>query len=308
MTYINLPGYNMQYGKKGWSTLAYIILQIPKILIKVNMENRWLRAFLKENPVDAVISDNRFGLYSKKVRTVFISHQLGVKSNLGGFLDRITKYLNYSYIKRFNTCWVPDYNGQKAIAGTLSNPEKLPALKVLYIGGISRFEPCNEKDTSDELLIILSGPEPQRSIFEKILLNDLNDYTGKVTFVRGLPGNADSIEAPAGVTVYNHVPASKLNTLVCNAGMVISRTGYTTVMDLFKLGKKSILVPTPGQTEQEYLARYLYDQHLAYTASQKNFSLKKVLEAAKDFPFRQVHYSMEEYKTIIHDFVQALQS
>ena len=298
----------MHYGRKGWSTLAFIILQIPKILTRVKLENRWLQAFLANNHVDAVISDNRFGLYSHKVPAVFISHQLGVKSNLGWFSDRVTQYLNYSYIKKFSACWVPDYKAGKAIAGTLSNPQKLPALPVQYMGGISRFEPCAATSATGELLIILSGPEPQRSIFEKILLNDLKDYEGKVTFVRGLPGSKEILDAPPGVTIHNHVPAKEMNTLVCNAGIVLSRTGYTTVMDLFKLGKKSILVPTPGQTEQEYLARYLFDEKLAYTATQKKFSLKKVLSEATDFPFRKVHYAMDEYKTIIRDFVQSLQS
>ncbi|HEX6430759.1 MAG TPA: glycosyltransferase, partial [Niastella sp.] len=158
-------------------------------------------------------------------------------------------------------------------------------------------------------LIILSGPEPQRTIFENLLLQALKYQHGKIVLVRGLPGNtSNSIQSTDNVIIYNHAPASLLNTLICNSEFVISRSGYTTVMDLLKLGKKSILVPTPGQAEQEYVAVHLYKERLAYTVSQAHFSLSKALANARTFSYQQPLLLMEEYREIIREMMGELRS
>ncbi len=163
LTYVSLPGYNIRYGRKKWSTLAGIFFQIPKILTKIKQENRWLRDFLAQHTVHAVISDNRFGLYDNKVPSVLLTHQLGIKSGLGKWVDALARLMNYRYIKRFTCCWVPDYTGEAALAGQLSNPRIPPVFPVQYLGNISRIAPCFTTGNTHEVLIILSGPEPQRS-------------------------------------------------------------------------------------------------------------------------------------------------
>jgi UDP-N-acetylglucosamine transferase subunit ALG13 len=308
LTYVHLPGYNLKYGKKRWGTIVRIILQTPKILIKINNENTWLNIFLKSQPVDIIISDNRFGLYAPGVRSVFITHQLYIKTGLGNSADRLTQWLNYFRILRFSTCWVPDYKGEKALAGKLSNPGKLPAIPVHYIGGLSRLNACQEQTNPIDVLIILSGPEPQRTIFENLLLQSLKHQPGKNVLVRGLPGDNSLIQSADNLTIYNHAPAGLLNTLVCNSKLVISRSGYTTVMDLLKLGKKSILVPTPGQAEQEYVAAHLHEKQLAYTVPQAHFSLSKALANARTFCYQQPVLPMEAYKKVIQEMIEALRS
>lgn len=306
LTYINLQGYNQKYAKKRWLTLARIVFSLPMILIKVKRENRWLRSFLEQHPVSAVISDNRFGLYSGKVPTVFITHQLGVKTGLGKWIGRVTQSWNYHYIEKFSCCWVPDYKGEKAIAGDLSNPSRLPGIPVHFAGILSRFQPCPAPAKNGNVLIIISGPEPQRTIFENIILRDLQSHPGKVVLVRGLPGTTETIQVPAGVTVYNHANAITLNKLICDAEIIISRSGYTTVMDIFKLRRKYIMVPTPGQPEQEFLGVYLHAKQLAYSVSQPSFSLSKELTAVNSFSFRFINDSMEDYKFVVRDFVKSL--
>lgn len=176
-------------------------------------------------------------------------------------------------------------------------------MPVQYIGGLSRFNTCRQKANSIDVLIILSGPEPQRSIFEELVLSAMKLLPEKTVLVRGLPKESNNVIVENNCSIYNHAPAGLLNELICSAEVVISRSGYTTVMDLMKLKKKSILIPTPGQAEQEYLAKHLHKQQLAYTVSQSQFSLQKVLADAGRFEFRLPTMEMEEYKDVIRDVI-----
>lgn len=304
-TYVNLQGYDLRYGTNRWRTIVNILLQAPKILTKIKAEHRWLNIFLKKQPVDAIISDNRFGFYSTSAPTVFITHQLHIKTALGSYINQLVQWLNYRCIARFNACWVPDYKGLQAMAGELSNPARLPAVPVQYLGGISRLQTCT-KAAATTLLIILSGPEPQRTQFEDQLLQDIKQLSLRVVLVRGLPESTSVPEGGSNCTIYNHAPASLLNKLLCEAELVISRAGYTTVMDLLKLGKKSILVPTPGQAEQEYLSKHLHLQQLIYTVPQAGFSLARALKAARQFPYRMQPLPMDGYKMVVQEFVQSI--
>lgn len=307
ISYTHLAGYDIRYGQTRWITFARLILQSLKILMKIKQERRWLRHFLTSRPVDALISDNRFGLYTTGIPTVFMTHQLCIKTGLGSFADLVARRWNYRLIGRFTTCWVPDKAGNPSLAGELSHPARMPAVPVAYIGGLSRFEPCSGPTEASGLLIILSGPEPQRSNFEALLLQQIKEYTGRVTIVRGLPLAAALPAAPEHCTLLNHAPAALLHTLICPATLVISRCGYTTVMDLLKLHKKTILVPTPGQAEQEYLARYLQKQSWAYTTPQKGFVLAQALAEANAFPYEIANAaSMEAYKPVLAAFVNSL--
>lgn len=306
VTYIHLAGYGIRYGQTRWITFARLLVQSLKILTKIKQERRWLRQFLTSRPVDAIISDNRFGLYTTGIPTVFITHQLNIKTGLGRLADLIARRWNYRRIERFTTCWVPDKAGTPSLAGDLSHPARMPAIPVEYIGGLSRFGSCTGAGQG-ELLIILSGPEPQRSIFEELLLQQVKAYTGRVTLVRGLPLSAALPAAPENCTLLNHAPAALLHTLICPATLVISRCGYTTVMDLLKLQKKTILVPTPGQAEQEYLAHYLQQRLWAYTAPQKGFVLGKALAEANAFPYQITNAaSKDDYKPVLAAFVAAI--
>jgi uncharacterized protein (TIGR00661 family) len=306
LTYVHLAGYNLKYGKKRWGTIVRIILQTPKILIKINNEKRWLNIFLKSQPVDIIISDNRFGLYARNIPSIFITHQLYIKTGLGQLTDRLLQWLNYRRINRFSTCWVPDRKGTKTLAGGLSNPASLPTIPVQYIGGISRLKACSVTTNPIQLLVILSGPEPQRSIFENLLMKELEQQPGKTVLVRALPGEGEGVQVKNNVTIYNHAPAGLLNELMCNAELVISRSGYTTVMDLLKLGKRSILVPTPGQAEQEYVAAHLHKERLAYTISQAQFTLQSSLASAYEFPYQVSPWPMEDYKKAIRSILEEI--
>jgi hypothetical protein len=304
--YAHLGGYNIHYGKSRAQTLLQICFQIPKILTAINREKAWLQNFLRVNRVTAIFSDNRYGFFSDKTPGIFMTHQLQVISGFGQIIDRFIQRLTYFYINKFTVCWVPDWaNKEVNAAGKLSHPLKKPKSSVQYIGCISRLEKCFSNSCTTDLLIILSGPEPQRSIFESIILDQLKSYTGTAVLVRGVFDNI-SIESFARVNVINNASAAELNSFICNSEIVLGRSGYTGIMDILKLRKKSILVPTPGQAEQEYLASYLHKKRLAYSTDQEKFSLNTAVENCRSFVTEYIPESMDQYKDVVNDFVSSL--
>jgi UDP-N-acetylglucosamine transferase subunit ALG13 len=175
---------------------------------------------------------------------------------------------------------------------------------VKYLGPLSRLENIPAEIKYD-LAIILSGPEPQRTIFEEILLKDLENNNRRVLLVRGLPENKIILKTiSSSLDIYNHLPATELNRAIMQSEIIISRCGYTTVMDLVSLQKKAILVPTPGQPEQEYLADYLLKQDLLLCVKQKSFSLSMALKNAEYFSFKKITFPQTDYEKVIENFVQ----
>ena len=275
-----LPGYRITYSKKEKFFLLKIAEQVPKIVRSVYYEHKWLSAVIKKYAIDTVISDNRFGFFNKNIRSIFITHQLFIKTG-NRISEKIAQKINYWFINKFNECWVPDEPGEENLGGILSHAEIMPRIPIKYIGGLLRFEKYTVSPDTD-LLIMLSGPEPQRTLFENILLNQIKTVDLKIVLVRGLP-TGESFESDLGdnVKIFNHLKGAALNELILSSKVIVARSGYTTVMELAALNKKAILVPTPGQTEQEYLANYLSEKKYCITSSQKSFSLLAALEQIK---------------------------
>jgi UDP-N-acetylglucosamine transferase subunit ALG13 len=325
LSFADMPGYQVKYGKNRALTLLKIVAKIPKILMRIKAEKAWLRAFQQREKLDAVISDNRYGMIHKGLFSVFVTHQLLIRTPFGPRADRILQWMQYRRLKRFSICWVPDLPGINSLAGELSHPRHLPSIPIRYIGPLSRFEKIQSDgyngqtsaNKSCDLLILLSGPEPQRTIFEMIILRQRASFPAKTILVRGLPGNRSNdpgsndprSEAFPAMTVYDHLPAETLNKIVCGAGLILCRSGYSSIMDLIKLQKKCIFVPTPGQTEQEYLGDYLAGRHLAICTSQSGFSLAASLRTAEDFPFKLPDLDMngdELLRAAIVEWVRSL--
>jgi UDP-N-acetylglucosamine transferase subunit ALG13 len=284
LTFVDLPGYRIKYGKNRAITILLLICSIPKILIRVKREKAWLARFTADEGLDLVISDNRYGLAVPGVFSVFITHQLLIKTPFGRTADLLLQRMSYRFIRRFSRCWVPDIQGVDALAGELSNPQRLPSIPTRYIGWLSRMGTGAAATEGTDLLVLLSGPEPQRTLLEDCILRQAGGVSSRITLVRGLPGGGKALkEAPSSMTVYDHLPARKLEALIRSAGLVLARSGYSTVMDLMRLKKKAIFVPTPGQTEQEYLANYLAERGWAFSIRQKGLSLPLALDAARAF-------------------------
>lgn len=282
---LQLPGYSVRYAISSRGLIWKMIRQGPKIFRAISTEHKWLKEVVGRYNMDAVISDNRYGLYHTAIPCIFITHQLLVKSTAGKWVEKMLQRRNYKYINRFKECWVPDAAGNDNLAGELSHPVNLPKIPVKYIGHLSRFETKPITEKKEHLLIILSGPEPQRSLLEEIIIREISHYNGTATIIRGLPAGNTLIPSTGMIKFYNHLAVEEMNREMQEAEFVISRSGYSTVMDAMALQKKCIFVPTPGQTEQEYLGQYLIKRGIAYCASQKEFSLTVALNAARQFNY-----------------------
>ena len=277
---IPLQGYDISYSQTKQFFLWKIISQLPKIMSAIIRENNWLKKIINEYKIDIVISDNRFGLYNKNVYCIFITHQLQIKTG-NHFIEKIVQKINYKYINRFNECWVIDEEGNNNLAGELSHPTTLPKTAVRYIGVLSRFK-RQEVEKKYDLLALLSGPEPQRTIFENMLLAQLQTLPLDIVVVRGLPIEEEILEV-GDLKIYNHLSADSLNRMILSSKIIIARSGYTTLMDIAALQQKAIFVPTPGQTEQEYLATYLSDKKYCITQTQDGLDLEKEIKKINTF-------------------------
>ena len=304
--FVFLQGYNISYGRSAWSTFLRLFLQIPHILGHIRLEHNWLKNIEEENPVDGVIADNRYGFFSKKVPSVLITHQLAIRTGLGQMADRILQRIHYRLINRFSACWVPDDKEMPYMAGVLSHPICYPRAPVTYLGCLSRMHSCTDNSHEISVLVLLSGPEPQRSILEKLLLERMEGVTGEIVFVRGTTTQPDLISKTAGLRIINFATAEALNSLLCTAKLVITRSGYTTVMDILKLKKRCILIPTPGQTEQEYLGKHLMQHKWALCMQQQTFNWKTALQEAASFPYEMRDWHMEQYREVVGEWVRKL--
>ena len=301
-----LKGYNIHYSRKREWLFLRLFFQIPKLVWIVFKEHYWLKKIIKDYNPDIIISDNRPGLYSSAIFSVYITHQLAIKTG-NYFLDKIAQKIHHRFIKKYDQCWAPDFQ-DNGLAGELSHPKKLPS-NVVYLGAFSRFEKLPEVNKVYDILISISGPEPQRTIFENIIFSHLKYDGRKILIVRGLPAQADNINPPNSFSkVINHLSATGLSRAFQQAEIVICRSGYTTIMDLVKIKKNAILIPTPGQTEQEYLAKYLMEKRFFFSIEQQNFVLSKAINDASLFPFIKLQDEMEGFKKLLAEFVLSFKS
>ena len=293
LRFLDLEGYRIKYAKSATGLIFGIFRQIRQIKRSINNEHKWLQQVVSQYHFDAIISDNRYGLYHPQIPSVFITHQLLIKSPFGKWSERWLQQKNYSYINCFSQCWIPDAKEKNILAGDLSHPEIMPNVPVTYLGTISRFQKKEVNKKSGHLLVLLSGPEPQRSLLENKIIDEISYYQHTATVVRGLPDVENLIPSTNMIQFYNHLSSSQLNEELQKASIVIARSGYSTVMDIAAMGQKSILIPTFGQTEQEYLAHYLAEKKMAPFVSQKDFSLSNALALAHSFQYKSSSVEVE---------------
>lgn len=303
--FLRHKGYEIEYSRYRNLFALTLFFQIPKIIFSIFREKKWINNAIREHSIHAVISDNRFGMYSKEIPSIYITHQLCIKTG-NIFTDIIAQKMHNYFIKKYTACWIPDFkiNG---LAGELSHPQKIPE-NVTYVGALSRFNLLGDVEIIYDLLISISGPEPQRTIFENEILKQLKTFQGKVFLIRGLPSEKNVLKDFNSIKIKNHLAADELNKAMQQSKIIISRSGYTTVMDLAALRKKAILIPTPGQKEQEYLAKYLFQKQYFFSTQQKDFLIERSTKKIESFHFKSFDFDKDEYKKTIHEFVLSLKS
>jgi UDP-N-acetylglucosamine transferase subunit ALG13 len=255
---------------------------IPKILKGIKEEYKQLDEIIDDYKIDTVISDNRYGCWNKKVKSILITHQLMVKSP---FFEKFLHKKILSYVRNFDECWIPDVEGENNLSGDLSHKYSVPE-NCYFIGPLSRFanHPTSpQPEQQYDIMAIISGPEPQRSIFEKMVIEQLESSSFKSLVVCGKTNNSKTINQKKNIKIVSHLNAEDMENAIRRSGIILCRSGYSSIMDLAYLGKKAIFVPTPGQTEQEYLAELLMQRRVAYAQSQSSFHLKATLNKSKEY-------------------------
>lgn len=268
-----ITSYQAEYSRLIPLSLK-ILLQLPKFWRAIQQEHNETEVIIEHEKIDLVISDNRYGCWSQQIPSVFIGHQLNLRASVFSWL---ANHVQQKAIRKFSVCWVPDNEGEASLAGELTSTK----LNKKHIGVLSRLQ-WRQSTVQYEIMAILSGPEPQRTIFEEIIMNELRQSRKRCLVVRGLPGQATKPEID-GAEIANHLSSQEMNEAMLESETIISRSGYSTIMDLAMLGKKAIFVPTPGQTEQVYLAARLAKKKIALAVRQSKFNLQEALNRSMDY-------------------------
>ncbi len=284
LTFYELPGYNISYAV-GKNASVHALLQTPKILKTIKQENKSVAEILQKEKVDLIISDNRYGVRNEKVKSIFICHQIALQApNRMRFMNPVFLKLHLRQIHKFDALWIPDETGSNNLSGKLSHgiSFKIPHT---FIGIQSRFSNFKKTtsfiDTTEfDILIVLSGPEPQRTFLETELKKKFKGRTESVLLVKGKTENHTTTQDD-NITVISYLNTNDLFTALQKAQTIICRSGYSTIMDLAVLGKKAILIPAVGQTEQEFLAETLAQKGFAVECRQDKLDIDAALEKLK---------------------------
>jgi len=267
LKYYELPSYHIKYTT-GKNQKLKLLINSPQILKASIKEHAVVQKIHKKENLSGIISDNRFGIRLSKIPSVYITHQIHV---LSGKTTSITSKLHQDIIAKFDECWVPD-NDKSLLSGKLSYTHS-KGLKIKFIGALSRFKKQSLPQKYD-LLIVLSGPEPQRTLLEQKLIRELKTSTKNTLLVRGVFSMTTLPKINKKITIINYMLTDQLQQAFNESNMVLSRSGYSTILDVAKLEKKAFFIPTPGQYEQEYLAQYLSDSKIAPFSTQEKFKIK----------------------------------
>ncbi|PQB05837.1 glycosyltransferase [Aureitalea marina] len=269
--FIDLPAYDVKYSQKGIFFKWKMMLGMPKIQKAIRRENRIVSNLVAESKINGIISDNRMGVYHKNIPSVYITHQLNV---LSGSTSAISSKMHQRIIRKFDQCWIPDLEGSINLSGKLGHLND-HSLNLKYIGPISRMAKRNLPSRYDKL-ILLSGPEPQRTLLEVKMLEVFQNTEEEILLVRGVVSDRSQNLKKGNITIVDFMQSQELEEAINQSELVISRPGYTTIMDLASLEKPAFFIPTPGQYEQKYLAKQLRDQGIVPSCKQEKFSLKKL--------------------------------
>ena len=274
LQYFHLPSYKASYSSR-LPLMLKVFLQIPKFIWAIIKEHLRLKKIMRSHAFDVVISDHRYGCWYAKAPCVFVTHQINILMPSGfPWLEAIVNYFNHRAILKFDRCWVPDYP-DNPLTGKLSVPFHP---RTAFVGMLSRFHKIGvDGEIPYHIVAVLSGPEPQRTVLELLLLKELKMSDHKALLIRGIPGSSDKPTVRGNLTIVDYLPSPALNAMILKSSIVICRSGYSSIMDLAAIGRRAIFIPTPGQTEQEYLAQELEKRKIAGFQTQHKLNLKAAL-------------------------------
>ncbi|MBK5212583.1 MAG: glycosyltransferase [Flavobacteriaceae bacterium] len=273
---LELPSYNITYPEKGSHFKWKMLLKLPQIQRTISAEKKIVKQLVAEGKIHGIISDNRFGVRNVSIPSVFMTHQLNV---LTGSTSYFSSKIHQKIIKKFDSCWVPDSDDVVLnLSGKLGHL-KQKTFPVEYIGILSRMKKKEVLITID-ILILISGPEPQRTLFEDKMKETFKETEKNILMVCGVVEKEQKWQDFENIKTVNYMASEELESTINKSEIVISRSGYTTIMDLSMLEKKAFFIPTPGQYEQEYLAKRLKNLKIVPSCTQEKFNLENLNKVA----------------------------
>lgn len=276
LKYHELSDYNITYKSKYLFYNA--IVNFSKFKNAIQSERNQLETILANDSFDFIISDNRYGMHHKSIKSILLTHQLRLLlPRPFAFLSFLSSGVLNAYFRPFDEIWIPDFEGDSSLSGKLSKPFNLHKT-VRFIGPLSRFSKSSNMPIKPEydFLFILSGPEPARSSFEKLVLKQALESKKKILIIRGLQNSKKLTQnLPANISTIQFAHTTELQKYIALSKIIVMRSGYSSIMDFEVLGRKALLVPTPGQSEQEYLAQYHAHVGKYDFVKEKNFSIEK---------------------------------
>jgi len=278
--YIDIPDYPMLLSENARQFMAKSVIYWPKFIVGMRSGLKHLTKMLEKRKCDLIISDARYEIYSRKIPSFFISHQMRIMNPLRiKMLERGSEIFNLFFFRRYCGVIVPDYKEDNISGDLAHNLKKIDEGKIHYVGVLSDFKKKNTKKDID-YLISISGPEPQRTILEKKLLSQIDKLEGNIIVTLGKTEEKNSL-SKKNIETYSFVTKEKREDFLNRAKLVVSRSGYSTISDLAVIGTKALMTPTPGQIEQEYLAGYHNKKGTFYSVNQDNIDLARDAELAK---------------------------
>jgi uncharacterized protein (TIGR00661 family) len=280
-----LPELEINYNKFLGSHRLGLLRQLNYLKKQIAAENLALKNYVESNKtIGTIISDNRYGIFHANCFNIFITHQLEIQTGFGKWANAKLQKLHYKQLKPFNEIWIPDFeNAANSLSGDLSHTTLPKNNIVKYIGPQSRFtKPTINNNKEFNILAILSGPEPYKTKLLHELLNASCDGSLKIAIVYS---GSIKRNIPAHITIYPHLNTNTLQAFIAASEFVLSRSGYSSIMDACIMQTKNIMLPTPGQTEQVYLAKRLQEKKWAYTINKLPNNLNELYNAASQFNY-----------------------
>jgi len=306
LTHVEMPSWNIKYQKRG-SFILKMATRAPYILKAIWKERSMVRELVKKYNIDGIISDNRFGVWHKEKPTVFLTHQIDMK--LSKYLTWAEPFLylfNRSQIKKYDEVWVPDFEGKVNLSGSLSHNHR-PIKNIKFIQPVSRFMDSWDGTMPEQkydVAAVISGVEPQRQMFEDKLIEQFMDLTDlRVILVQGKSDRDETKELRPGFTIKSYMATEEMMQTFLASKHIICRSGYSTILDLAVLKQSALMVPTPGQTEQVYLGRWLTRKKLIVAQSQKKFDVRSGLEELKKVQGFDLQIDDSSLNAAIDDFL-----
>ncbi len=292
-----LPSYNITY--KGNNVYGNMFWQLPKIQLAIQLEKSAIRKIVQNHNIDIIISDNRFGCRNSLTKNIFITHQLKILLPSSALSKSISK-LNQKMIRAFDECWVPDNEKENKLSGTLSDIDDFSNIK--FIGPLSRMKPLN-LNRNNQVVVVLSGPEPQRTYLQHLIIDQAKTIDKQFLIIGGQTENQENLELSNNIRFRSFMQSEELNQVMSAAAMIVCRSGYSTIMDLAMIGRPAILIPTPGQPEQEYLADYFMEKGVFYAQSQKELNLKASFLNANKYAGIKQKGDLEKLESVVLDLL-----